>query len=338
MIAAIGYHRGMEAITFVAAHPDGERLAVATEHGWLAVWVPRTNAVVAHHALGAYINKVAWTAGGDHLIATAGDALIVLSGDGATRQRVIETGHANLVSFAVHPSRPLAATTGQTPAVRLWDVATGAAAGELLVKAGAKSGGGTAVALTEAAVVAGYRSGFFAACDYAGEELAFGEIAHGYVGGLGASADGGVLVAGGSRGRMVMIDARGADWKAGTTWDHPPRPISTNTIQFAPDGRFVAAHSDDTATLYQSVGDTVGTTLGRPFYFDRKPWARDFIVSAACFVPGTPLVATAHFTGRLVLWNRPEFRDAAITFDVAAATAQWVDADDPAAAYAALIK
>ena len=102
----------------------------------------------------------------------------------------------------------------------------------------------------------------------------------------------------------VLVDEASA-WRAGAQWTDPPKPIAVNALQFAPDGRFVAACSDDSARLYRSTRDILGTSLGTPFFLQSpKPaWRQDFIVAGACFVPGGELVATCHWTGEVRLWR-----------------------------------
>ena len=71
------------------------------------------------------------------------------------------------------------------------------------------------------------------------------------------------------------------------------------------DGGWVAAFSDDTAHTFASPTDRVGHSLGHEFYLrSPKPeWSADFIVAGACFVAATHVVATAHYTGEIRLWN-----------------------------------
>src|SRR6185295_14235432 len=103
-----------------------------------------------------------------------------------------------------------------------------------------------------------------------------------------------------------MIVGEPKKWKPGTTWKGtPPKPIAVNAIDFAPDGKFVAAFSDDHARIFDGVNDKFGWGLGDAFY-DRRPkpeWTTDFIVSGACFVPGSERVATSHFDGNLRIWK-----------------------------------
>lgn len=319
-------------LTYVAAKPGGDLLAVADGEGVLRVWLPIDNRIVAMHPLGASINKAAWTASGEYLIATSGDALHVFSHDGTDRIATIETGHDQLRWFAAHPSRPSVATTGGDGRVRLWDLANQAMIREVLVDH-AKSTG-TAIAMTEQAIVVGYESGRFSACDHEDRWITSGKVFDGPVSALAASSDGASVLAACGRGGMFRMDTTTSGWPDRESWQHPPRPISTNTIEIAAGGRFVTALSDDTAVVYRSYGDALGTTLGTAFWLDRKPWEQAYIVSAACFVPNTALVATTHFTGHLTLWNLEHGR---ATVQFVDDQPRWDGVDDPVRAWSELV-
>ncbi|MEJ7596745.1 MAG: hypothetical protein WKG01_02445 [Kofleriaceae bacterium] len=64
----------------------------------------------------------------------------------------------------------------------------------------------------------------------------------------------------------------------------------------------IAAHSDDTASLFDKPLVPYPSSMGSAFHVARKPWEQQYIVSSACFIPTTKLAATSHFTGRLRLW------------------------------------
>ena len=89
-------------------------------------------------------------------------------------------------------------------------------------------------------------------------------------------------------------------------------------LQYAPDDRFIAAHSDDTASLFVP-GRFSLQTLGSAFWLDRKSWEQDYIVSSACFVPNTPLQVTSHFTGTLRVWKASILPEGQIEFTETAA-------------------
>ena len=293
----------MAALTFVAARPDGDFLAVASDAGWLGIWLPIDNRIVTAHALDSFINKVGWTADGSHLIATVDDSLVVLSADGKDRISTIPTGHDQLRTFAVHPTQPIVATTGGDGAVRLWDLATGKQRNEVMARQGQGSGGGTALALSADSIVVGYASGFFATCDYEGKNVGAAELFGGGVSALAYLPARSSFIAGGSRGSLIQLVIEPETWRVAQKWSDPPKPIATNTIDVASDGRFIAACSDDTALLFEGTQTISADRLGSAFWLERKEWSRDYIVSAACFVPKTPVIATSHFTGCIKLWH-----------------------------------
>jgi WD40 repeat protein len=294
----------MVSLTHVAARPGGDLLAVTSSEGWLGVWMPIDNRVVATHALGHTIDKVGWTCDGAYLLATADDSLVVLSGDGTDRVATIATGHAALRTFAVHPSQPVVATTGSDGVVRLWDVATGAKRHDLMARTGRGSGGGTALAMDEQSILVGYESGWFAICDHESQHVKSQQLFNGSIASLArvlpASSS---FLAGGGQGKLVQLVIEPEAFRVAETWTHPPKPISANTIECAADGRFVVACSDHTAILYAGTQARAPVTFGHACWLDKGLWDPAFIVSAACFVPGTPLVATSHFTGQVKLWH-----------------------------------
>jgi WD40 repeat protein len=293
-------------LTYVAARPDGEVLAVTSSEGWLGVWRPRENRIVATQELGAFVNKVGWTADGAHLLATAGDQLHVLSPDGSARVTAIETGHDELRTFAVHPSQPIVATTGGDGHVRLWDLPSGAKRGQVMESRANGSGGGTAIALADDAIFVGYGNGYYGTCDPDGSNPGGGQLFGANVASLALAprAPGGTtFMAGGGKGKLAHMLVSPKTLMCIETWNDPPKPIAANTIDFAPDGKFVVACSDDTALVFDDTNDRAPHRLGNPFWSERKEWKQDYIVSAACFVPKTKLIATSHFTGCVKLWR-----------------------------------
>jgi WD40 repeat protein len=325
-------------MTSVAARPGGELLAVASDDGYIGVWAPAENRVVAAQRSDGFVNRVGWTRDGSHLVATANDgSLLVFSGDGRRLDRTIETKHGGLRTFGVHPTEPLVASVGADGVARLWD----ASSGEKRADIGASRFEGTSVGLTESAVVCGYRSGWFEAWGYGGENQARGELFAGAVASIGVAPGGRSMVLGGDRGRMIEVIDDGGSFRAGNVWrSQPPKGVSTNTIEFAADGSFVAAYSDDTAHVFSSTKEIAGRSLGTPFWVGRQtPWEQTYIVSAACFVPSTPLVATSHFTGVVTLWG-PTYRRASVRFGDD--PPKWTDPEgapiaDPAAAFQYLV-
>lgn len=164
------------------------------------------------------------------------------------------------------------------------------------------SGEGSACAISDAYVAVGTQSGGFDVWEIATKkDEAGGQVFAGaYVSAMAFSPDGTTLLMGGSAGKIVRLDA-GRKWTCTKEWDDvPPKPIATNDIRFAADGkRWVAAHSDDRASLFAAHADPSPRSLGNAFWLEKKPWSTDFIVSSACFVPGTKAIVTAHFDKRL---------------------------------------
>jgi WD40 repeat protein len=300
-------------LTFIAARPGGDLLAVSSSEGWVGVWLPMDNRIVASHKLGGTVNKLGWTTDGAYLLVTQSDRLMVFSQDGTELVREIPTGHGSLRTFAAHPTQPIVATTGISASVKTWDVTTGAHVLTVLAEEGNGSGGGTAVALSETTVVVGYESGYYATCDPDGKNVGLKQMFGGAaVYSMAAIPNTTSFIAGGGAGKTMHLIIEPTTLQVKHVWDDPPRPIAANTVDVGPNGSFVVAASDNCARVYKNVDDSFGSTLGRPFYLDKKPWEQQYIVSAACFVPKTKLVATSHFGGYVKLWH--EYREVEVRF------------------------
>jgi WD40 repeat protein len=296
-------------LTYVAARPDGDVLAVSSSEGWLGVWRPSEDRIVATQALGAFINKIGWTPDGGYLLATAGDDLHVLSPDGATRIATIATGHEELRTFAVNPSLPIVATTGGDGHVRLWDLPSGANRGQVMESRAKGSGGGTAIALSDDAIFVGYDNGYYGTCDHDGANAGGGQLFGANVASLALAPRvpaGTTFMAGGGKGKLAHMLVSPKELMCIETWNDPPKPIAANTIDFAPDGRFVVACSDNTALVFDDTNDRAPRRLGDAFWTGKQAWKQDYIVSAACFIPNTDVIATSHFTGCVKLWRDHE--------------------------------
>lgn len=289
-----------EPITWVTSHPDGRWIAVGDYSGRILIWAPGEERIVAQQKLSSRVLRVEWTADGRHLVAIAqdaGDALHLFAPDGSSVLPPIATGHENVRALAVHPSKPWVATVGDDSHVRVWDLEKRTAIYEKKTLHP-----GSACALSDSLVAVGSEIGEFDVWDFLEQKAkAGGELFEGaYVGAMAFSPDGKSLVIGGSKGKLLRFGTTGK-WTCTHEWkETPPRPIATNDIRYRDDNTWVAAHSDDRASLFKRPADAFPEDLGSAFWLDRKKkWDREFIVSSACFVPGTNVIFTAHFSGRL---------------------------------------
>ncbi|HZE96346.1 MAG TPA: SUMF1/EgtB/PvdO family nonheme iron enzyme [Planctomycetota bacterium] len=297
----------MTALTWVAASPDGALLAVGAETGRVLLWSLSQKSVVHAFDVGDFVVRAKWTPDGARLlVATTGGRVTVRSGDGREAVADFDTKHGTLRDLAIAPDGRAWATCGADVFVRVWDPDTRALRFEL--KDGEAMS--TAVGFAENSIVAGYDDGYFVSWTADGKEkLSAGNVARWPpVYSLAVHPTGKRVVFGGGKGGMQEVLTGPVDgWKAGTSWKTtPPKPIAVNALEFAPDGRFVAAFSDNSARVFDSTRDSLGTGLGREFWMERPNpgWKQDFIVSGACFVPGSDLVATSHFDGNVRFWRR----------------------------------
>jgi uncharacterized protein YjbI with pentapeptide repeats len=296
---------------------NGRCVVVCDAEDTLIFWTPDDGALERIPGGGRHAR---FTADGQWLVTiTSGDTMRVFRDRALVRD--IATGHERLVALAVHPSLARVATTGADGHVRVWDLGSGTALLDLAERAR-----GTAVALSESHVAGGFANGEFVVWDLATKrDLAGGALyQYGTVSALAFSPAGKVLACASSSGGMTVIGA-GEKWTAIAGWRTPPKEIATNSIVFTPDGRrFVATHSDDTATLlFPSPNDRLGETFGSAFYNvgQRGKWTRDYIVSDACFFPGTDLMLTTHFTGKVRVWTVGDrFKVSEVSFGVTSAT------------------
>jgi hypothetical protein len=164
-------------------------------------------------------------------------------------------------------------------------------------------------------LISGYADGCFAAWGPDGKRLGWAQVVRPELSCIGVDRSGKSLVFGSSDGGMQHFHVRDAvNFEAGPSWKTPPRQIAVNAIDFAPDGRFVAAVSDNSASLFRTWSGPYGHSLGTPFFLGGRPkarWGRRFIVSGACFIPGAG-IATAHFDG--TLWRRRDDGFAEVVF------------------------
>lgn len=293
----------MDRLTWVAARPDGKLLGVGTETGRFVVWDVEARAVLHSFDAGDFVARARWTPDGERLlVATFGGPLLARSGDGRRALGEIAMKHGKLRDLAVDPEAW--ATCGQDGVVRVWDPATLALRHELVDGKTSCN----AVGFLKDFAVAGYEDGYAVAWTRDGKEKVSSVlVTNPPVYSLAVSRSGDRVVYGSGKGGMLeMRPGPPRAWVVGTHWKGtPPRPIAVNALDVAPDGRFVAAWSDDHARLFRSTSDLFGSGLGTAFY-DRSPkpaWRPEFIVSGACFIPNSDLVATSHFDGSLRLWK-----------------------------------
>ena len=287
----------------VASSPDGQYLGVGFQDGDLIVWSPAENRVTARTTFGKRVFRIGWSRDNAVLFIATGGVLQMRSADGSSVLHTITTDHVELPCYALHPTQPIVATCGTKGGVRLWDVPSGKHVRDVLTQ----HPNATALAMNETAIVAGYSLGWFESCSHTGEPLGRGAIFDGYVASIAAAPDGTSFVAGGGKGRMLELKIGVDQSFPGTAWPRPAKPIATNWIDFAPDGSFVTACSDDTANVYRDTKDPLGTSLGHAFHYERKPWSREYIVSSAVFLPTKArLIATSHFSDCVKLWSGTE--------------------------------
>ena len=294
----------MTALTWITANGDGSLLGIGAERGDFTLWSLREAAVVGTCAVGGFTARATWLPDGQLLIARLDGQLRLWDPTASHLVAEWDSGHGKLRGLACAAAGTTWATCGDDGFVRLWDPVTRQLRKELQDGKVAA----TAVGFVAGAVVVGYADGFFIAWTTDGsEKVAAGQVSREGLYSLGVHPAGMSIVFGGAKGGLREVCVGPPDaWKASRGWKDPPRPIAVNAIAFAPDGRMIVACSDDSAHLYDSLDRSYGLPLHLPFYMrNPKPaWCQDFIVSGACFVPGSEWIATSHFDGLARLWHR----------------------------------
>lgn len=292
--------------TWITASADGALLGVGSSDGQFVVLDLRGGTTTSFDA-GAFVTRARWASDDRHLfVGTSQGALHVLTRTGDSLVRTLDTGHGQVRGLAVHPDGTQLATCGDDGRA----VTRSTTTFEPLVDIPAPSGAGAALSVAfvrDGVLLVGYASGFFEAWERTGKKsIAGGEVLSRGVASIAATSKGNAAVLGGAAGSMMtlLIGDEGS-FTAGTVRKGtPPKPIAVNAIDIAPDGRFVAAFSDDTAEVFKDVHDSYGSALGSAFY-SRSPkpeWTQNFIVSGACFVGRTGVIATSHFDGCVRFW------------------------------------
>lgn len=294
----------IDPLTWVAASLDGARLAIGTQAGRVHVWDVASARVAHSFSVDGFVARAAWAPGGQLLVATQTGRLSLHSADGGLLRAPIDTGHGELRGLALRRDGALCATCGTDAHARAWDAQTL----ELRYALTDGKAAATAIGFAKDALVVGFADGYFVAWrDDGSAKLASGGVLPPPVYSLGVHPDGLRMVFGGGRGGLQELLVGKPDaWRAGQSWKGtPPKPIAVNALEFAADGRFVAACSDATALLFPAQPRALPTSLGTAFYLQspQPEWAQEMIVAGACFVPETDLIATVQFDGQLRLWR-----------------------------------
>lgn len=295
---------------------DGHLLAVGTADGRLFT-VDLQRGSSQSTSLGAFVSRVRSSLSGFVYAVTTDGQLVELSPDGV-RARAVKTDHGCVRWLAMSADGERLVTSGDDGKAVVRMRATLEPVLETIVPE--RAGHALSAAfLGPDVVLVGYQSGFFEAWDSTGRtSLAGGEVLSRGVAAMVASADGSRAILGGAAGGMLALVVKDKRFRAGTVWKgKPPKPISVNDLELAPDGRFVGAFSDETATVFDSANDSFGTTLGSAFYLrSPKPsWNRAMIVSGATFLGRGGLVATSHFDGTVKLWSQLGLLEATLRFE-----------------------
>jgi WD40 repeat protein len=305
------------ALTWVEAHPKQDLLALGDEEGRVILWNSRQGGVVRTLAHDGFIVNLRWSPDGERLVALEMGGRMTVYDQAGERLQVVETGHEKLCAGAFHASGDRFVTAGHAGRIIVWSREDFRELYRLPLE---KTGGASAVCFAADYLVAGFEDGWFEAFASDGKEnVAGGEILNGRVASVGVTPSGDAVVFGGGRGSMVAM-AAGPDWVCLESYKGtPPKPIAVNQISFAPKGKsFVAACSDDTALIFNwEERSLYGRSCGSPFY-SRSPkpeWSRDMIVASACFDRKRPIVYTAHFDGRLRVWDKNTLVLVTLSFD-----------------------
>lgn len=301
-------------LTWVCARADGQLLGVGDEFGLFRLVEPHARRIVRHFAIGDTVVRARWLADGRLVVARRDGRLFVRSHDGALELTTVDTAHAGLCDLAVDAAETRLATCGADGLVKVWDLPG-------LTPRAVLQAGTTApqcVVFAGETVVAGYDDGFFVAWRGDADRFASGRVLRGALTCVAVDPTGHRLVFGGRDGGLQELVVGGpGEWPLGRAWNDPPRWIAVNALAFGPEGSLLAACSDDTALWFRSLDSSLGLSLGEPFWRrNPKPaWRGEFVVSAACFVPGgSNLVATSHGDGTLRLW-RGVLRAATVSFE-----------------------
>lgn len=301
----------MKRLTWVTATTDASLLGIGSQSGRFCVVDLRSGASRFFEA-GSWVTRALWTPDATRLlIGTVEGKLHVVSRTADAVVSTLDTGHGRLLGLAVHPDGTRFATCGDDGRAVTRSTSTLEVGIEIAPPKNARAALSTAFVRDEVLLV-GYSSGFFEAYERTGQKsIAGGEVLLNGVASMAATSAGDAAILGGAAGSMLtLLIGAGGNITAGRVRNGtPPKPVAVNAIDIGKDGRFVAAFSDATAEVFDDVDDGCGSTLGSAFY-SRSPqpeWTDDFIVSGACFVGDSGVIATSHFDGLVRLWPADEY-------------------------------
>ncbi len=294
----------MASLTWACAHPDGTLLGLGSDSGRFTLWDLKEGKAVQRLEAGGPVRRARWTPDGRRLlVATADGRLLVLSGDGQRELARADTRHGELRDLAVEPRGEAWATCGKDGVLRVWSPESFLPRLEIAGAVGANAAG-----FLRGALVAGFEDGSFAAWTPDGrQKAASGPVMKSPIVCLAVHPAGGSVVFGGAKGGLQeLVPAASGVWAPGGRWkDLPMSGLLVYSLEFAADGRFVAAYRDGCARVFASTRDLLGTALGIPSYHLSPAPTSSRLVAAtcACFVSSAGLVATSHSDGRAKLWR-----------------------------------
>jgi WD40 repeat protein len=293
--------------TWITSRSDRAVLGIGDADGRFRIIDLERGTLEVDFDAGEFITRACWTRDNTRLLLALYDGRVqIRSGNGLLLFATVESGHGTIRGLAVHPSKEHFITCGDDGRASVWDLR-----GEPIRSTPTfqndvrKPIAATACTFFADRITVGYASGAFEGFD---EETLKndrgGEVLTRGVAAMATTTDGKKIIMGGAAGSMLSLDA---DWRIQTTWKGtPPKPIAVNAIacQGGAEAPFVAAYSDGSAGAFASTETVYASSLGEAFYLQSpKPdWERNLIVSGACYVGNSSVVATSHFDSAVKLW------------------------------------